>query len=107
MSYYAALDGRDVGDVATNSGMHDFSEWVTELEGAEALRYLTEYGESEDLEALETELAAALESADPTPDQRSIGEGLLAILRNRGNATVLIISDGVGEGEGEAEVERG
>lgn len=107
MSYFATLDGRAVADVATNFGMRDFSDWVLEFEGIEALQYLIHYGESEELEDVEQNLIRALKIGEPTSGQRCIGEGLLAVLRGRGVATVLIVSDGTGEGEVDEKADQG
>ena len=102
MSMSASIDGRDAGQVATNSGWYDFVRWVDEIEDVPALRQVTEYGSFEgDLSELEADLQAAIDHADPTPDQQSISDGLIAILERAGEATVFIVSDGAGESEGD------
>jgi hypothetical protein len=101
MTMALSIEGRAVGDVATNTGWRDFGEWVAELEGADDLRHLTEYGWYEgDLQLIEDQLAESLESAEPTPDQKSVGDGILTFVQDREpSATVIVVSDGIGEGD--------
>lgn len=102
MSLFATINGKGFGDVATNSGWTDFCRWVAEMSGADSLRHLTEYGWAEgEIDGLSAELESAIEVGDPTDDQRSIGEGLLAILADADDDAVVVVSNGEGEGEGE------
>lgn len=98
MSLYAALDkgGRpEMGpQVATNSGWSDFTAWARTLTDVPALLQVADEGVSDDLAALTIDLTAALERGEPTPDQKSIGDGLLAVLREREDAEVLVITNG-------------
>ena len=95
MSVAAYLDGEEVAQVATNSGWRDFCMWGAARSGSQ-LRQLCTAGWSEELGVLERELRVALSSGDPTSDQRSVGEGLLAMLAGRGERVVLVVSDGFG-----------
>lgn len=98
MSYFATLDGKAVADVATNSGWLDFVRWVERQNTAEALQHLAEYGWSEQLDDAQRDLVAAMKNGKPSADQRSIARRLWQTLRARGGATVLVVTDGIGEG---------
>lgn len=98
MSLYATIDDQPAGDVATNAGWADFVNWVLSMEGPEELRQLAEHGWADDGEQLAADLEAAIESGEPTPDQRSIAEGLKAIAEKMGDDAVLTVSDGAGVG---------
>jgi hypothetical protein len=101
MSVFASIDGVAGPDVATNSGWADFCKWVAEISGVDDLRHLTEFGwyEDDDWSEIADDLRQAIEAGEPTPDQQSIAEGLLKIVEDAGDGTVLVVSDGTGEGE--------
>ena len=96
MSYFCTLDGKPGPDIATISGFVDFTRWARKQEGEE-LRHLADEGYSDFLPPLERELKAALKAGEPTESQRSIGEGILAALRDRGDAEVFVVTEGFGE----------
>jgi hypothetical protein len=107
------------GWTASNSGWGAFGEWAGDLPQDEfpELTYLAEYGEvfAEDggaaaVEALEAELARALEEkpGDPTPEVLGVGKLLLQALRRRpADAVAAIITDGTGLDEDEEDDEGG
>lgn len=103
MSYYANVDDKDGGQVATNAGWHDFTAWVSMLDGVDELRQLTEYGLADDLELLVADLRGALEDGGPSDDQRSIGEGLLAIADGATGGAIITVTDGAGAEGAEGE----
>lgn len=106
MSYYAQFDNGGGNDVATNSGWLDFSNWVEELEGADELRHLTDYGWSEHLDDVAAELESAIEAGDPAPDVASTAQGLLGQLQQNHDADVLVVTDGTGvesDGDGDGD----
>jgi len=94
MSLYAHFDNQDGGDVATNTGWRHFCAWVESLDNAENLRHLTEYGWSQDIPVVTSELLDALGSGEPSSSVAATGEGLLGKLRDNADATVIVISDG-------------
>ena len=97
MSYYAVLDNEaeTTGDVATNSGMKQFGDWVDDLEGKlTSLRHLVAYGWTGTLNELVTDLQDAI-AQDPTNrDNVSIAKGMLKLLAERDDAQTFIITDG-------------
>lgn len=100
MSQFATIDGQELGQVATNSGWYDFTNWIEEIQGIDALRHVAEYGWYEgNLLDVASNLVAVVRDGEPSPDQKSIAVGLYRMLKDRGNANgVLVISDGTGEG---------
>jgi hypothetical protein len=107
----------ETGWTASNSGWGAFGEWAAGLPADEfpELGYLGEYGEvfSEDggpqaVEALEAELARALEEkpGDPPEEVLGVGKLLLQALRRRpADAVAAIITDGTGLDEGDEDEE--
>jgi hypothetical protein len=104
------------GWTASTTGWSNFSAWAAALPPGEfpELVYLGEYGEvfAEDgsaraVEALEAELAHALEEKPgPTPEVLGVGKQLLRALRRRPeNALAAIITDGTGLDEGDEDEE--
>lgn len=98
MSYYAVLDNEanSGGDVATNNGWAMFVGWVEDLEGElPALKQLCDDGYCDDLDGLESDLTTALDQ-QPDESSKSIGVGLLEMLKNKADAEVIVVTDGVG-----------
>ncbi len=95
MSYEAILDStpETAEQCATNSGMADFGRWVDDLSGCEELKHLRHYGWSDDLDALHADLKDAIDIGG-YESAVSIAKGLLAMLERRGDAKVIVISDG-------------
>ncbi len=106
MSYYAVLDNKKKsgGDVATNHGWVTFRRWIESLDAEmPQLRHLTAYGWSQQLSALAEDLAAAL-AERPKADNAEVARGLLAMLQDRDDAEVIVITDGVQESDHEQDV---
>jgi hypothetical protein len=103
------------GWTASNTGWAHFADWAADLppDRYPEMGYLAEHGDcfSEDgspqaVEALEAELARALEEkpGDPTPEVLGVGKLLLRALRRRpADALAVIITDGTGQGDEEEE----
>ncbi len=106
MSYYAVLDNKKKsgGDVATNHGWPTFRRWIESLDNEmPQLRHLTAYGWSQELPALADDLAAA-RAERPDADNAEVARGLLAMLQDRDDAEVIVITDGVQESDHEQDV---
>lgn len=107
MSVYYSLDGGEPNDLASNTGHGDLCRWIDTLDAdAPELAHLRHHGWSDDLAALEAELAAALLAQSPTSaDTLRTARGLLSALRNRHEAEVLTINNGIVSSEDDAPVE--
>ena len=106
MSYYAVLDddAETSADVATVSGWCDFRRWVESIEGEyDQLRHLVEYGWSQELADLESQLAEAIKAGNPNADNGDVGQGLLKLVADRKNAQAIFVTDGCGVEEADAD----
>lgn len=96
VSIYATLDSEAIAQIATNKGWSDFSRWVERLPAEYVnLQHLCSHGWEEELDRVEAQLEGALNSHKPSDDVKSVGTGLLGILRSKDKATVLTITDGI------------
>ena len=101
MSVYAVLDeGSDGGtQVATNSGWGDFTTWTESLDDMkyEEVIHLAEEGWSQDLADLESQLTDALTETPPSDaDTLDVARWILQVATYRGDAEVLLITQGFG-----------
>jgi hypothetical protein len=94
VSYSATFnDGRSV-QAGTTKGWNDFTRWAETLDAEEypELAHLAEYGWSQDLTELTSQLADALDSDAPSdPDTADVAKGLLDFLKGRGDAEVVTV----------------
>jgi len=92
MSYYATINGYDLGDVGSNSGWFEFARWLNEI-GGEQTRKLSEQG-SADAQGVLREISKVVAKSG---DIKTTKDNLITLIgKNKGT---LIISDGVGEGD--------
>jgi hypothetical protein len=109
MSIYATFDDDlDDDEIASNDGWSQFLDWVDglDLQTYGEVVHLAEHGWCQDLPTLETQLAQALAQSPPEPETRTVAEGLLALVKARGEKEILLITDGTGpEDDDEASAE--
>lgn len=99
MTMQAFLDENDAGQVATNQGWADFTEWGWQLDLAKfpEVVHLSEYGWSQELANLADQINAGLVAVPPNDSAGSVAKGLLEILSYASGNESLIVSDGVGD----------
>lgn len=97
MTMQVVLDGRELGQVATNAGWWDFAAWAATLPARFAeVRRLADRGMTPRAGALHAQLVDAI-AAHPTPaGVDDVVDGLLSLLPEDGPG-VFLVGDGVGD----------
>lgn len=100
MSIYANFDTEEQSQFASNTGWGDVIRWSDSLDvkAASEIVHLCEYGWSQNLPLLQSQLKAAVATQKPASDVVSTVRSLLAAILDarlgKNKATVLVVSDG-------------
>lgn len=101
MSFYLQIDGENDDQIATNTGWGDYGRWAKTLDPGKfrEVRDLYELGWSDEPESLIAELKDAADEFSPDADVLSIVNTILELLDDAKDATVVSVTDGMGEDE--------
>lgn len=104
MSLYAALDTDTDGgtQVATNTGWGEFIDWTQDLDAEKfgEVIHLADYGWSQSIDELKTQLESAVNEHDVSSDDlRDVIDGLLQIIDEAKDAGAIVVTDGFGPSE--------
>lgn len=95
MTVYAVVDGEECGQVATNKGWSDFSDW-TETQQYFELAHLGYHGYSTKVSDLAEVIELAIEETNPPKDIVTVARGIAKIARAHPKAECLYVTDGTG-----------
>lgn len=101
MGLYLQVDLEDAVPLASNRGWSDVLDYAKALPKGEfmELRRLCQFGWSGEVGSLRRDVLEALEDQPPAKDVETTLRGLAESLQGKGGATVVTVTDGMGQGE--------